>query len=282
MRIIKAIIRRFRGIPDVAKIDFDSCNVIVGRNDSGKSTILKAIDLFLNDSEATSEMQNTYSDSSMCEVELIFTTPTIPIIIDETITTTFEDEELLDENANLRIKKIWDTSKSKIKPEVFFYRKFYDEDDFIMKSEKELIPHCKKYSIETKKANGEEYNNAEKRKKLREEFTIRRMRFHYDFEKLSTTGTSRSKLIYDQLQKVFPRFEYFHADTSLSESDTSIQKYFKQLTNNILSEVGVDDIEKSVREGVGHVLGKTQRRLTPSYRKNRKLSRVLHLIGQIY
>ena len=118
MRIVKLIMTRFRGISGTTTIYLSDRNVIVGRNDSGKSTILKAIDLFLNDTEPSSEMLNVYSTDSTCEIELIFSHSNRELVIDESIPTTLEDEELVDESGYLRIKKVWDTSKSKIKPDL--------------------------------------------------------------------------------------------------------------------------------------------------------------------
>ena len=44
MILKKAIISNFRGINGTVEVDFDLFNCIVGQNDVGKSTILKAID----------------------------------------------------------------------------------------------------------------------------------------------------------------------------------------------------------------------------------------------
>ena len=255
MRIVKLIMTRFRGISGTTTIYLSDRNVIVGRNDSGKSTILKAIDLFLNDTEPSSEMLNVYSTDSTCEIELIFSHSNRELVIDESIPTTLEDEELVDESGYLRIKKVWDTSKSKIKPDLHLYRKIYSQDDFLMNSEQELITACESNEIETRKANNEMFNNVEKRAKLREKYGREQKPYQYGYQQLPSTGKGRGKLIYDAIKEILPRFEYFHADTSLSESDTVIQKYFKQLAMNILKNRGIEDIEEAVKEGVGKVLG---------------------------
>ena len=50
MKINKIIISNFKGIREPISISPALFTCIVGKNDVGKSTILKAIDLFLNDS----------------------------------------------------------------------------------------------------------------------------------------------------------------------------------------------------------------------------------------
>lgn len=43
----------------------------MGKNDVGKSTLLKAIDAFLNENNPNIEDKNVYSDSNFIEINLI-------------------------------------------------------------------------------------------------------------------------------------------------------------------------------------------------------------------
>lgn len=66
---------------------------------------------------------------------------------------------------------------------------------------------------------------------------------------MPTTGTTRLKKIYDAIRKELPSFEYFKADSSLSDSDTSVQKYFKDKALKMLNEqIDTADLEEQVRE----------------------------------
>lgn len=49
MRLVKAVISNFRGIQGLTEKTFNNFNTIVGKNDAGKSTILKALNVFLNE-----------------------------------------------------------------------------------------------------------------------------------------------------------------------------------------------------------------------------------------
>ena len=131
----KLIMTRFRGVSESQEVLFDDYNIIVGQNDSGKSTILKALDLFLNDSEASSDIKNTSSDDNNVEIELYFSPNNKPIIIDEAIQTSFEAEEFVNEDGFLVVKKVWDTTKTKMTPDVFLRRKSYTDHDFILLTE---------------------------------------------------------------------------------------------------------------------------------------------------
>ena len=84
-------------------------------------------------------------DSS--EINLIFDSASSPIILDDTIPVSLFDEELVDENGLISVKKVWDVSQKTIKPKIFLCRKIYDADDFVMLSEKELRTLCAKFHI---------------------------------------------------------------------------------------------------------------------------------------
>ena len=49
MRLKKLRLKNFRSYRDV-EFDFDNLNVIIGKNDVGKSTVLDALNIFFNSS----------------------------------------------------------------------------------------------------------------------------------------------------------------------------------------------------------------------------------------
>ena len=46
MTLNKLILKNFRGFRDSTEIEFSDLDVIIGRNDVGKSSILEALDIF--------------------------------------------------------------------------------------------------------------------------------------------------------------------------------------------------------------------------------------------
>jgi len=254
MKLRKAAYENYRGIRHRVEVDYGDTSIFVGRNDAGKSTLLRGLDLFLNNTEALPDIANAFSDSDTCSIELAFDGPLPPITIDEAILTTFEAELLLDENNQLRIMKEWDTTKSQIKPVTYIRRKSFGNDDFLLETEKQLIARCGANGIETQKANGEEFNNPEKRKKLRELFLETGKEVTFIWEKLPTTGSTRAKQIHDQVKTILPSFEYFRADTALSEAEASIQRHFRGIASKAMVEAGIGDVEAKVREVLDSVL----------------------------
>ena len=72
MKLRKIAIENYRGINERVELLFNDFNCIVGKNDAGKSTILKAVDAFLNDNAPSQEDRNIYNASSISTIELQF------------------------------------------------------------------------------------------------------------------------------------------------------------------------------------------------------------------
>ncbi len=57
------------------------------------------------------------------------------------------------------------------------------------------------------------------------------------------------------MKKILPVFQYFKADTSLSDTDTTIQKYFKEMAFSLIkNEIDTDEIESKVKNQLEAVL----------------------------
>jgi predicted ATP-dependent endonuclease of OLD family len=256
--ILKKInITNFKGINGTASIDFNIFNAIVGKNDAGKSTILLAIDAILNNKTLILSDFNVSTDKTELEIELMFDCKNEVYKLGEELPTTIENEEITNENNFLVWKKIWKKNGEKIsKPKIYIVRKKYDgNNDFVFKTEAQLMTLCNTNGIETSKGNGDEFNNVEKREKLREYNLNNNIVFTYETIEIPSAGTSKIKAIGDSIKKVLPTFQYFKADTSLSDTDSTIQKYFKDMAFNLIREkVDTDDIETSVKNQLEKVL----------------------------
>lgn len=259
MILKKAIISNYRGINGSITVNFDLFNCIVGQNDAGKSTILKAIDASLNENSPTRSDYNVQSTENLISVELFFDCQNTPQLLGEEILTTIEAEELTNQDNLLVWKKIWNVNETNIaKPKTFIVRKKYaGASDFIFKTEQQLIAQCTTNSIATSKGNGDAYNNVEKREKLREFNQQNNIEFTYEYEEIPSSGTTKLKAIGDAIKKILPSFQYFKADTSLSDTDTTIQKYFKDMAFKLIQEeVNTDVMEETIKTQLGGVLQK--------------------------
>lgn len=122
MRLKSFSLKNFRGYREQVQIDMSDLTVFVGRNDIGKSTILEALDIFFNDKGAVNPMESSdvnkeaiaNGDNETVFAAIFDQLPTT-IIIDETVSTTLQEERLLDNNGCLNVvKKFQAAGKPKV------------------------------------------------------------------------------------------------------------------------------------------------------------------------
>lgn len=112
--IIKQLyLKNFRGYSEIT-IPFDvSFNLIIGKNDIGKSTILEALEIFFNSQIVSMEINDinvNHTDNEVVIGVTLDADPDMEIVLDETHTTTLRKESLLNADGYLEIRKIWDFS----------------------------------------------------------------------------------------------------------------------------------------------------------------------------
>ena len=91
MILKKLILENFRGVKGKVEIEINLFNCIVGQNDAGKSTILKALDASIND-KITRADYNVEATDNVISIELQFDCQNKELLLGEEINTTFEKE----------------------------------------------------------------------------------------------------------------------------------------------------------------------------------------------
>ena len=114
MKIKTIKIKNFRGYRDSTSINVKELTAFVGKNDSGKSTVLEALDIFFNDGKGIIKIESDDLNigarddgESNIEISVVFTDLPDSIIIDSTNKTTLRDEYLLNDEGDLEIVKIY-------------------------------------------------------------------------------------------------------------------------------------------------------------------------------
>ena len=115
MKISRLTLKNFRAYTDISVKFDDNFNVIIGRNDVGKSTILEALEIFFNNETVKIDIEdhNVRANDSEMSIQVSFRPDDKQYTID-TVPTDLHREYLLDENGELTIKKAWDCSKDKL------------------------------------------------------------------------------------------------------------------------------------------------------------------------
>lgn len=274
MILKKAIINNYRGINGSISVDFNLFNCIVGQNDAGKSTILKAIDASLNETKLTRADYNILATDNQISVELFFDCKKTEYLLGEEILTTIEKEEIINSDGLLVWKKIWNVTETAVgNPKISLLRKKYNgASDFIFKTEPQLIAQCTANGIATAKGNGDAFNNVEKREKLREYNQQNNIAFTYEYEEIPSSGATKLKAIGDAIKKALPSFQYFKADTSLSDTDATIQKYFKDMAFKLIQEsVDTEEMEGTIKTQLGEVLQKVTDKINDVLKSTEKV-----------
>jgi len=115
LKLVEVRLRNYRCYRDEISIRFDDLTTLIGRNDAGKSTILEALDLFLN--EGTPDGNDACKDGNPKDLAIIAVFADLPsaIILDQDTETTFQDELLLNSNGHLEVHKIFNGGLDKPK-----------------------------------------------------------------------------------------------------------------------------------------------------------------------
>jgi predicted ATPase len=107
MKLARLRVRNFRCYKDEIAFDFENLTAFIGKNDVGKSTVMDALDIFLNDGTPDKNDACVTGDGKDLTIICEFSDLPMQAIIDENYFTTFEDEYLTNQNGHLEIHKTY-------------------------------------------------------------------------------------------------------------------------------------------------------------------------------
>jgi predicted ATP-dependent endonuclease of OLD family len=242
MKIKSVTIKNFRAYKNEVTIEFDDLTAFVGRNDIGKTTILEALDIFINDAAASVKIEANdlnidaaEDDNPMVEIAVEFVDLPSEIILDALNRTTLSDEYLLSVDGTLKIKKYYLGGKMQKVCIIANYP---------------LDEHCKDLlsnkNIALKKILDVQNISCDDRTR---NAVIRAAIFnHYGYPNGNNTGYEEmeidvskedAKQIYTQLSSFLPIYSLFHADRPNNDTDSEIQDPMKLAVKQIMQDDGV-------------------------------------------
>lgn len=98
-------VRNFRCYRDEIPVDFGDITAFIGKNDVGKSSIMEALDIFLNDRSPDSDDASKDGDGKDLAIICEFSGFPAAIVIDDKNPTTLIDEHLLNADGCLEVHK---------------------------------------------------------------------------------------------------------------------------------------------------------------------------------
>ncbi|MGJ4790084.1 AAA family ATPase [Leptospira koniambonensis] len=218
MKLKSLSIENFRGYNEKHTIDLNpDLTGLIGRNDAGKSTITDALEIFFNNETVKIEPADkcVFSDSDVIRISCEFYDIPESIIIDETVSTTFQDEFLLNEFGNLEILKEYKVSSKVGSPSIKIIASHP-----IVDSEKPLhlakIAELKKIGEKLRiDSNVQDKRVASQWRKAIWDTKTGIERQEIDISKLSP----ETKEIYEKITLSLPLFALFKSDRESNDSD---------------------------------------------------------------
>ncbi len=237
MIIRKLYLENFRGYEKIEIPFSDNLNVIIGKNDVGKSTILEALEIFFNNEIVKIEIEDLKVGAPLqMVIGIAFQVDeNKEYLIDPERRTSLKDEYLLNEEGLLEIKKVWDCSKSLTAKSLSTYivanylREFSEEPLITLK-----MPDLKK--ICTSKGLDESVPDKRVLSNFRKAI----------YASIPTTEKQKTfiaidkedaKKVYDSISLDFPYFAIFQSDRQNKDSDKEVQDPLKVITKQAILEV---------------------------------------------
>ena len=242
MKISTVTLNNFRAFKASPPIRLGPLTTIVGRNDAGKSTIVHALDIFFNGSPDLDDFNRDAAEDEPIDITVTFSELPDVIQLEDGVDTSLNDENLLDQNGELVVKKTY-FRKNLRKSSTSVLVHDYADDQFrnlCSRKEAEMNNLGKEYGLEFRKS-GSGITNKGKREALRRKADSMGLPKEPGF--IEPSGDLEKRLF-----SILPGFYLFHTDWSLNEEDTPFQRVFKDLAAQRLeTEAARDDIEGIVQ-----------------------------------
>lgn len=263
-------IKNFRGFVDETIIFDERMNVIIGKNDVGKSTILEALEIFFNSEQIKIDPldKNIHCNpEDKVEITCCFSLDDdAKTIIDSSVPVRLDQEYLLNSNGELEICKMWDCSKKTIGAKDLLT---YIVANYPCISEKPLV--CEKISslknILKECVSSEVYDIVVKTKssEIRKAIYTAKITEDTEFQpSLIDITQEDAKNIWYSLQQSLPLFFLFRSDRVNSDKDSEVQTPMKAVTKTVISEMqdSIEEIINNVKEKVEQIGTETIKKLS--------------------
>jgi len=271
MKIGRIYLENFRGFYGRVEIPFDNLTVLIGKNDQGKSSILEAVDIFINEGKGPTKLDprdlNTKAQNegkSEFKIGVVFKQYPEELVIDTTNKTTLKEEYLLNKDNELEIWKSFKNGKLSST----YIQCYHPSNDDVLRA---ILTKKIKELQEFVKNNGIGCSDNRKAALLR-----KAIRDYYSDDKgllfssidipIDAEGL---KEIWDKLKNYLPVFALFHSDRRNVDQDDEIQDPLKVKIEQIFKR---DDIQQKLSEIANEIDSEVKRIANSTVDQFKKLS----------
>lgn len=254
MKLKKLIVSGFRSYGQRTEFEAGDLNVIIGRNDVGKSTILEALDIFFKDKPDVNDL-SIDDGVSQIEITCIFNEIPSSITLDQTSPTSLESEYLVNSNGELEIKKQFSfTATGTSSEKVFIVCNYPDNGELEKLMEMKNTPLKTFFGrLKLDEDTVDLRNNAELRKALRDHFypdgNITTASKDLQIEGRLDNEDNRKK-IWTSLKKYLPLYSLFFVDKPLNDQDSDIQDPMKEIIKEVLKREEILPLLRDLKNAV--------------------------------
>lgn len=248
MRVHSIRLTNFGPFRSLEEFRFGQLSTIIGRNDTGKSHIIRALQIFLNDEYITKE--DIYNGArhllGQVIIEVAFDSLPKSIELEKNIASTLEDENLLDSNGHLRIRRTFSYDEhAPISEEKLLVVNDFSYDDFaglFLLDRDELDLRCKKLNVIIR-ARGPGATNKSKRAALR-------AKARENHSPIEERYLPLSRSLRRSLQDLLPNFELFGSNKELGTGKDDFHDYLLPILDLVSNDSNIQEKETAFIEAL--------------------------------
>lgn len=265
MRLKAVILENFRRYKDRSIIPLAQLTAFIGRNDTGKSTILDALDIFFEGNIVKIELGDacTTGDARNVIIGAVFADLPAVLDLDRGSHTTLEDEYLLNRDGDLEIHKVYNLGGSRISPPkvsaIAMHPTAEGTADLLRVTNTEL-----KKVVRDKGLEGQ--CNLNENPSMRQAIYCAAGELQIAESEVPLNDGS-GKDIWGGIQRHLPVYALFRSDRMSSDQDPEVQSPMKLAIQKALADLTaeLDEITKKVEQVAQETATRTLEQLKASY-----------------
>ena len=261
MKLKRLRLRNFRCFKEEVSIDFEDISALVGKNDSGKSTLMDALNIFLNDIDPDKDDASKNGDPRDLTIICEFTELPDEVILDDANPTKLSTEFLLNAEERLEIHKFYSGELQKPKCKSIQAHAIHPTidgaRDLLQLKNSDLKKQAQELGIDLEGV--DQRVNAQIRTRIRD---------HFDNVNLAPSmiplNEDNAKKVWTGLRKYLPAFALFKSDRTSTDQDPEAQDPLKAAVKEAIKakEVELATITEYVRSEVQKIASLTLEKLS--------------------
>lgn len=258
MRLRSLRLKNFRCFSEVTEINFDDLTAIVGKNDSGKSSILDALELFFDDKlKPDQDDCSVGASEKIIEITCVFDELPEEIVIDATHKTSLGQEYLLNNEGLLEIKREYNAALKAPKLERTCVMAEHpigaNVNDLLSLKNAALKERAKELGLDLSSVNTSINSH------LRRAIRLSQGDLELKLQPLQISDLPGAKDIWERLRATLPMFFLFKADRSSTDQDEEAQDPMKAAVKVAIGkmEEQLNEVSSLVAAEIENIVGLT-------------------------